>query len=112
MQAHKKRAVKPLHQRILGRSQVELDDLEDLTAELEKAYTLDLIEYDQYLVCHDALTVRRERALVGVAKAAGYYVKPQAVKPQTKARPVQAHSSAKVKFLCVVVFLVLFFLFK
>jgi len=61
----------PLHQRILGKSQVELDLIVDLTDELEKAYSLDLIEYDDYLRCHDALTVRREKAKRALDKAIG-----------------------------------------
>lgn len=61
----------PLHQRILGKSQVEIDLIDDLTDELEKAYSLDLIEYDQYLDCHAVLDMRRDKASKALARALG-----------------------------------------
>ena len=67
----------PIHQRILGRSQVEIDLLDDLDSELEKAYELDQIEYDDYLDCKQALELRREKANIGRLKAIGAYVKPE-----------------------------------
>lgn len=72
----KAKARPPIHQRILGRSQVEIDNLDDLELELEKAYSLDLLEYDTYLDCWEALNLRREKANIGLAKATGKYVKP------------------------------------
>jgi len=65
----KRRTKEPLHQRILGKSQVEIDLVQDLTDELENAYTLDLIEHDDYLKCMQALESRRERAEKALNKA-------------------------------------------
>ena len=72
----KAKARPPLHQRILGRAQTEIDTLDDLELELEKAYALDLMEYDTYLNCWEALSVRRAKAKEALDKATGRYVKP------------------------------------
>ena len=69
----------PLHQRILGRGAVEIDSVDDLRLELERALTLDLIEYDTYLDCHEALDIREAKAKTAIAKATGRYVKPEKV---------------------------------
>jgi hypothetical protein len=69
--------VAPLHRRILGRGATELDTIDDLRLELEKAYSLDQIEYDTYLDCCEALDIREAKAKVGIQKATGRYVKPQ-----------------------------------
>lgn len=69
----------PLHQRILGKGAVEIDNIDDYRIELEKAYDLHLIEYDVYLDCHEALDIREEKAKIAIQKACGRYVKPQKV---------------------------------
>jgi hypothetical protein len=66
----------PIHQRIIGKWQIELDLLDDLETELEQSFKLDLIEYDDYLLCWQALEVRRQKANEGKLKAIGAYVKP------------------------------------
>ncbi|QXV71823.1 hypothetical protein psageK4_169 [Pseudomonas phage psageK4] len=72
-----KRVVKaPLHQRILGRAAVEVDTIDDLRLELDKALELDLIEYDTFLDCHEALDLRESKAKEAILKATGRYVKP------------------------------------
>ncbi|UAW53632.1 hypothetical protein QGX15_gp063 [Pseudomonas phage psageK4e] len=106
----KAKARPPIHQRILGRSQVEIDTLDDLELELEKAYSLDLIEYDTYLDCWEALNLRREKANIGLAKATGKYVKPDK-KVDIQARRVRqsrpkALSLWQKKLIFVVCFLV------
>jgi hypothetical protein len=72
----KAKARPPIHQRILGRAAVEVDTLADLELELEKALELDLIEYDTYLDCKEALQIRQAKAKEGLDKATGRYVKP------------------------------------
>jgi hypothetical protein len=71
-----KKVVAPLHQRILGRGAVEIDNVDDYRLELERALSLDLIEYDTYLDCHEALDIREAKARTDLLKATGRYVKP------------------------------------
>ncbi|AHJ87421.1 hypothetical protein phiPsa374_160 [Pseudomonas phage phiPsa374] len=106
----KAKARPPIHQRILGRSQVEIDNLDDLELELEKAYNLDLLEYDTYLDCWEALNLRREKANIGLAKATGKYVKPDKkvdiqVRRVRQSRP-KALSLWQKKLIFVVCFLI------
>ncbi|WKV20537.1 hypothetical protein 16Q_144 [Pseudomonas phage 16Q] len=75
----KAKAVVPLHRRILGRGATEVDTIDDLRVELERAYELDQIEYDTYLDCHEALDVREAKARLELDKATGRYVKPNKV---------------------------------
>lgn len=75
----KTKIVIPLHRRILGRGAAEIDAIDDLRAELEKAYDLDQMEYDTYLDCCEALDIREAKAKTAIAKAAGRYVKPEKV---------------------------------
>lgn len=75
----KPKAVVPLHRRILGRGATEVDTIDDLRVELERAYELDQIEYDTYLDCHEALDVREAKARLELDKATGRYVKPSKV---------------------------------
>lgn len=83
-----KRPVKaPLHHRILGRNQVELDLLDDLYDELERVHDHFNIADDQYLECLEALDIRKAKALEGLEKAKGRYHKPH--KP-VKAKRLQA----------------------
>ena len=98
----------PIHQRILGRSQVEIDTLDDLESELEKAYDLDLVEYDVYLDCWEALQVRREKANIGLAKATGKYVKPTV---DIKVRAVRQSHPNLTLFQKKLVFVVCFLIF-
>lgn len=102
----------PLHRRILGRGAVELDKIDDLRLELEKALTLDQIEYDTYLDCHEALDLREAKAKDDLAKATGRYVKPNkkvdinvrvSHKQQAPPKPMRPW---QVKLLCVIVFLI------
>lgn len=79
--------VKPIHQRILGRGAVEVDTLADLESELERALELDLIEWDNYLDCREALDIRKAKARTAIDKATGRYVKPDRV-VNIRARPV------------------------
>ncbi len=72
----KVKPVVPLHRRILGRGAVEIDTIDDLRIELEKAYELDQMEYDTYLDCHEALDLREAKAKVALDKATGRYIKP------------------------------------
>lgn len=104
----KAKARPPIHQRILGRSQIEIDTLDDLELELEKAYELDLVEYDTYLDCWEALQVRREKANIGLAKATGKYVKPKVDIPVTRVRqsPPKALTVFQKKLIFVVCFLI------
>lgn len=67
----------PLHRRILGRGATELDEIVDLRADLEKAYSLDQMEYDTYLDCHEALDIREIKAKEAIEKATGRYTKPE-----------------------------------
>lgn len=105
----------PLHQRILGRGAVEVDTIDDLRIELEQALSLDLMEYDTYLDCHEALDVREQKAKAAILKATGRYVKPEKV-VEIKVRPVVHKPMArwKVKLLYVACFIILlkFFGFK
>lgn len=66
----------PLHQRILGKGAVEVDTIDDLRLELERALSLDLIEYDTYLDCREALDIRKAKADTALLKAIGRYTKP------------------------------------
>ena len=104
----KAKARPPIHHRILGRSQVEIDTLDDLERELEKAYDLDLVEYDTYLDCWEALQVRREKANIGLAKATGKYVKPTVDSPVRRVRqsPPKALTVFQKKLIFVVCFLI------
>lgn len=105
----------PLHQRILGKGAVEVDTIDDLRIELERALSLDLIEYDCYLDCHEALDIREAKAKTAILKATGRYVKPDKT-VDIKVRPVVTKPMArwKVKLLCVACFLIFikFFGFK
>lgn len=105
----------PLHQRILGKGAVEVDTIDDLRIELERALSLDLIEYDTYLDCHEALDIREAKAKTAILKATGRYVKPEKV-IEIKVRPVVSKPWPrwKVKLLWVACFLILikFFSFK
>jgi hypothetical protein len=100
----------PLHRRILGRGAVELDAIDDLRLELEKALTLDQIEADVYLDCHEALDIREAKAKEAISKATGRYVKPdKTVTIKLRRRPDKPPKELKkwqVKLLCVVVFLI------
>lgn len=106
----KAKAKAPLHQRILGRSQVELDTLDDLESELQQAYDLDLMEYDVYLDCQEALTLRRQKAREGLDKQTGRYVKPdKKVDIKTKnVRQSYIHGLTifQRKLICVVCFII------
>jgi hypothetical protein len=73
----KVKPVTPLHRRILGRGAAELDTIDDLRLELEKAHNLDLVEYDVYLDCHEALDIREAKAKQDIEKATGRFVKPE-----------------------------------
>lgn len=97
----------PLHQRILGRGAVELDAVQDQRIELEQAYSLDLIEYDDYLLCHDALNLREEKAKETLLKATGKFVKPEK-RVDIKARKVRRSQTKdwKVKLILVLCFLI------
>jgi hypothetical protein len=99
----------PLHQRILGKGAVEVDTIDDLRIELERALSLDMIEYDTYLDCHEALDIREARAKTAMLKATGRYVKPDKT-VEIKARTVQAKPwpKWKVKLVYVVVAIILF----
>lgn len=111
MAARKPQRVKPLHQRILGKSQEELDLIEDLTDELERAYSLDLIEYDDYLRCHDALAVRKAKAQRTLDKLTNSHNAPPTVeyrRAKAKPRPL---SPIQVKFLMLLTALIFFNLF-
>lgn len=104
----KAKARPPIHQRILGRAAVEVDTLADLELELEKALELDLIEYDTYLDCKEALQIRQAKAKEGLDKATGRYVKPD--------KKVDIHArSVRVSPLTLnqkkVIFVVLFLIF-
>lgn len=88
----KLKALAPLHRRILGVGATELDTICDLRHELEKAHTLDLMEYDTYLNCCEALDVREAKAKVAIEKAVGRYTKPDKrvyihTRPVARARP-------------------------
>lgn len=100
----------PLHRRILGRGAFELDAVDDMRLELEKAYDLDLIEYDTYLDCHEALDIREAKAKIALDKATGRYVKPDRVIPvkvvHKQSRPTKL-KRWQVKLLCVLAFLIL-----
>lgn len=101
----------PLHQRILGRGAVEIDSVDDLRLELEKALTLDLIEYDTYLDCHEALDIREAKAKTAILKATGRYVKPDKVVDIKVRRVVVRHKPWKPwQFKLMVVFCLLFFI--
>lgn len=99
----------PLHQRILGKGAVEVDTIDDLRIELERALSLDMIEYDTYLDCHEALDIREARAKTAMLKATGRYVKPDKT-VEIKARTVQAKPwpKWKVKLIYVVAAIILF----
>lgn len=103
--------VAPLHRRILGRGATELDTIDDLRLELEKAHKLDLIEYDTYLDCHEALDIREAKAKEALAKATGRYIKPvKTTNINLVQRRHLKHSGLKrwqVKLLCVLAFLIL-----
>lgn len=102
----------PLHQRILGKGAVEVDTIDDLRIELERALTLDLIEYDVYLDCHEALDIREAKAKTAILKATGRYVRPEKVVViKVKPIPYKPWPRWKVKLLwvaCFVVFIKLF----
>lgn len=104
----KVKACMPLHQRILGKGQVELDTVEDLRYKLEQYKDNDAIEYDTYLQCHEALDIREAKAKESLAKATGRYSKPETVIDVKR----QSHKHVKglkrwqVKVLCVFVFLI------
>lgn len=102
----------PIHQRILGRAQVEIDTLADLEIELEQAYSLDHIEYDTYLECWEALEIRKAKAREGLDKATGRYVKPDK-KVDIRVRNVRRYppSLFKKKLVCIVIFLIIFKIF-
>lgn len=99
----------PLHQRILGKAAVEVDTLADLRLELEKAYELDLIEYDSYLDCQEALDIRESKAKEAILKATGRYVKPEK-RVDIKVRRVRhyrpKHYTLKVKIFWLICFLI------
>lgn len=98
----------PLHRRILGRGATEIDTIDDLRVELEKAYSLDLIEYDTYLDCHEALDVRLSKAKADLDKATGRYVNPEKFTSiNLKRRPQRKYQGWQVKFFCVVCFLII-----
>ena len=105
----------PLHQRILGKSGLELDTIHDLRIELESALEHDLVEYDDYLVYHETLDIREAKAKAAILKASGRYVKPDKT-VEIRVRPVSHKPMArwKVKLLCVAAFLIFikFFGFK
>lgn len=103
----------PLHQRILGKSQVELDLIVDLTEELEKSYSLDLIEYDDYLRCHDALAIRREKAKRALDKATGINLAVPATVEyrRSKGSQSQAWKPWQVKLMLIIIGIILFKLF-
>jgi hypothetical protein len=103
--------VVPLHQRILGKHQVELDTVEDLRHKLELAYDADSIEYDSYLDCHEVLDNREAKALEGLAKSRG--------KPPDKVVPIRVKvvetkpwKPWQVKLFMVVTFFVFFKFFS
>lgn len=111
----KAKARPPIHQRILGRSQVEIDTLDDLELELERAYGLDLMEYDTYLDCCEALQIRRAKAKEGLDKATGRYVKPEkgvdikarAVR-QSRPKELALWQKKLIFLVCLVIFLKFF----
>lgn len=111
----KVKVLPPLHQRILGKGAVEVDTIDDLRIELERALSLDLIEYDTYLDCHEALDIREAKAKHAILKATGRYVKPDK-RVDIKVRPIPHKPMArwKVKLLWVACFVILikFFGFK
>uniref|UniRef100_A0AAU6VXX6 Uncharacterized protein n=2 Tax=unclassified bacterial viruses TaxID=12333 RepID=A0AAU6VXX6_9VIRU len=99
----------PLHQRILGHGAVEVDTIEGLRIELERALSFDLIEYDTYLDCHEALDIREAKAKTALLKATGRYVKPE----KTVTINVTRYTSKpmprwKVKLICVVAAVIVF----
>jgi len=101
----------PLHQKILGKGAVELDKIEDERLELERAYSLDLIEYDSYLDCHDALDYREAMAKEAIEKQTGRYVKPQKVvdiNVQTVRRYPKRYKVWQIKIMIVVCFVIFF----
>jgi hypothetical protein len=107
-----KRKVKaPLHQRILGRAQVELDTLEDLYRELEEAHNLDLIEYDTYLDCCEALDQRKAKATLELDKVTGRYVKPDKKGIKETGKPKKRLSKFQEKLILVCAFLILLKIF-
>lgn len=103
-----KKVKAPLHQRILGRGATELDTVEDLEHELEEALSLDLIEWEDYLDCREALDVRKFKAKEQIDKAIGRHIKQDKKVgfngPMIKS-PTKKLSNWQVKLICVAVFL-------
>lgn len=71
----------PIHQQILGKPQVELDNVEDLRYRLEVVHDLDEMDDDTYMACHEALDVREANAKAALLKATGKHIKPVADEP-------------------------------
>lgn len=77
----------PIHHQILGKSQIELDNVEDLRDRLETVFEREEIDVETYLACHEALSVRESKAEIGLLKAMGKFD----MQP-----PKSAHSRGKV----------------
>lgn len=109
----KRKPLAPLHQRILGKNQTELDTVEDLRYKLELAYNRDDMEFDTYSQCHDALDFREAKAKEGLLKATGRFIRPdKQTTIKVRHKPVKHHShkskhgySWRIKLLCVLAFL-------
>lgn len=86
MPSHKGKQI-PLHHRILGRGAAELDTIDDLRLELEHAFKIDTIEYDDYLKCHDALDLREAKARTALEKATGVWIKPRKEQASIRGKP-------------------------
>lgn len=109
----KLKAIVPLHRRILGVGATELDTICDLRHELEKAHNLDLMEYDTYLDCCEALDIREAKARIAIQKATGCYVKPDK-RVYTRSAPItrsRGLSMFQKKILVVVIALIVFKMF-
>jgi|SRR5437870_511015 len=110
----KLKAIVPLHRRILGVGATELDTIDDLRLELERAHGLDLMEFDTYLDCCEALDIREAKARIAIQKAVGSYVKPDKkvyIKTKTVVRRSHGLSMFQKKILVVVIALIVFKMF-
>lgn len=103
----------PIHQQILGKPQVELDNVEDLRYRLEVVHDLEEMDDDTYMACHEALDVREANARAALLKATGKANKPAKVvevpvKVTRKRKPSEPMPAWQVKL--IIVFFILFFL--
>ncbi|ATN92865.1 hypothetical protein QGX11_gp102 [Pseudomonas phage PPSC2] len=106
----KAKPVVPLHQQILGKHQIELDNVEDLRYKLELAYDADSIEYDSYLECHDVLDARESKALEALEKSRGKKLD-KTIPVRVKVVQTKPWKPWQVKLFMVITFLIFFKVF-